>query len=325
MKKNIREYRGAVFDLDGTLIDSMWVWDGLCRDWLVEKGKSPGADLEQTIEIMTLTQSAEYVIRRFGIDHSPEEILAQWNAIALDRYKNEVPLKAGMAELIRKLHKNGVKLAVATSCFPEACEAVLRRYGLRDLFSAILYTDEAPGDKGDPRIWLAAAERIGLPPEDCVVFEDLYKALGGVRSAGMGFAAVYDKTCTDWKAMKAEADYVYGPEFFTERTMNKTETKPQASLAIQVLPQSVSGDELLRIVDAVIAYIKSTGLTIFVGPFETAVEGEFDRLMEIARECQLICIREGAPELLTYMKMAYKPGAGVWSIEEKTAKYHDHG
>jgi uncharacterized protein YqgV (UPF0045/DUF77 family) len=98
--------------------------------------------------------------------------------------------------------------------------------------------------------------------------------------------------------------------------------QPEASLAIQVLPQSVSGDELLRIVDAVIAYIKSTGLTVFVGPFETTIEGGFDRLMEIAKECQLICIREGAPELLSYMKIAYKPGEGVWSIDKKVAKHH---
>ncbi|GHV94508.1 hypothetical protein AGMMS50293_08280 [Spirochaetia bacterium] len=97
--------------------------------------------------------------------------------------------------------------------------------------------------------------------------------------------------------------------------------QPEASLAIQVLPQSVAGDEVLRIVDKVIAYIKSTGLKTFVGPFETTIEGDFDKLMEIARECQLICIREGAASLLTYMKMAYNPNSGVWSIEKKTAKH----
>ncbi|MDR2186199.1 MAG: HAD family phosphatase [Treponema sp.] len=218
MKKSVRDYRGALFDLDGTLIDSMWIWDKLCRDWLIEKGKTPGMDLEKTIEMMTLTQSAEYVIRRFGFDYSPEEILAQWNAAALDRYEHAAPLKPGMAELVRELYEGGTKLAVVTSCFPQACRAVLTRRGLRHYFSALVYTGETPGDKGEPGIWLAAAERIGLPPEDCVVFEDLYRALRGVRSAGMGFAAVYDKTCTDWKAMEAEADYVYGPDFFTELT-----------------------------------------------------------------------------------------------------------
>jgi len=96
---------------------------------------------------------------------------------------------------------------------------------------------------------------------------------------------------------------------------------PQASIAIQVLPQQAEGDEVLRIVDAVIAYIKSTGLKSVVGPFETVIEGDFDKLMDIAKECQLICVREGAVSLLTYMKIAYNPNGGVWSIDEKTAKH----
>jgi uncharacterized protein YqgV (UPF0045/DUF77 family) len=97
---------------------------------------------------------------------------------------------------------------------------------------------------------------------------------------------------------------------------------PEASLAIQVLPQTPDSEELLRIVDAVISYIKGTGLTAFVGPFETTVEGSFDRLCEIAREAQLICIREGAGAVSTYMKWAYNPQGGIWSIEQKTAKHH---
>jgi len=97
--------------------------------------------------------------------------------------------------------------------------------------------------------------------------------------------------------------------------------QPEASLAIQVLPQSAAGDEVLRIVDQVIAYIKSTGLKTVVGPFETVIEGGFEQLMEIAAECQRICIRAGAAGLLTYMKMAYNPNGGVWSIEHKIAKH----
>jgi len=99
--------------------------------------------------------------------------------------------------------------------------------------------------------------------------------------------------------------------------------QPEASLAIQVLPQSVTGDEVLNIVDKVIAYIKSTGLKTVVCPFETVIEGDFEKLLEIAAECQRICVREGAAGLLTYMKMAYNPNGGVWSIEKKTSKHVD--
>ncbi|MBP3911978.1 MULTISPECIES: thiamine-binding protein [Zhenhengia] len=95
-----------------------------------------------------------------------------------------------------------------------------------------------------------------------------------------------------------------------------------ASLAIQVLPK-VEGEEVIRVVDEVIAYIKSTGLNTFVGPFETTIEGDFDQLMDIAKECQKICIRAGAPSVMSYMKVAYNPGEGVWSIDKKVTKHHE--
>jgi uncharacterized protein YqgV (UPF0045/DUF77 family) len=125
----------------------------------------------------------------------------------------------------------------------------------------------------------------------------------------------------DERSFTAPAGVFAGAFFIRRRGMKQ----PEASLAIQVLPKTAdgaNGDEVIRIVDAVIAYIKSTGLTTFVGPFETTVEGGFDKLMEIAKECQLICVREGAEAVSAYIKMAYNPGEGVWSIDKKTAKHH---
>ena len=94
-----------------------------------------------------------------------------------------------------------------------------------------------------------------------------------------------------------------------------------ASVAIQVLP-SVEGEDVIRIVDEVIAYIKSSGLNTYVGPFETTIEGDYDQLMEIVMECQLICIRAGAPSVMSYVKINYKPD-GVWTIEKKVKKHHE--
>ena len=100
------------------------------------------------------------------------------------------------------------------------------------------------------------------------------------------------------------------------------EKQPQASVAIQVLPH-VEGEEVIRIVDEVIAYIKSSGLNTYVGPFETTVEGDYDTLMDIVKECQLICIREGAPSVASYIKVSLNPSAGVWTIEKKVKKHHE--
>lgn len=96
--------------------------------------------------------------------------------------------------------------------------------------------------------------------------------------------------------------------------------QPEASIAIQVLP-AVQGEEVIRIVDKVIESIKKTGLNTFVGPFETTVEGPFDELMEIIRLAQIICINEGAPSVMSYVKISLNPTQGVWSIEKKTAKH----
>ena len=97
--------------------------------------------------------------------------------------------------------------------------------------------------------------------------------------------------------------------------------QPNASLAIQVLPK-VGTEEVIPIVDKVIDYIKSTGLSMYVGPFETTIEGDFDVIWDIAKTCQLICIREGAPQVSSYIKVAYNPGDGVWTIDKKVTKHH---
>lgn len=97
----------------------------------------------------------------------------------------------------------------------------------------------------------------------------------------------------------------------------------QASVAIQVLPGVADTDEVVRIVDAVIDYIKSTGLNYYVGPFETTIEGEsYDQLMDIVKECQHVAIRAGAPSVSAYVKIAYKPEGGVLTIDQKVTKHH---
>lgn len=97
----------------------------------------------------------------------------------------------------------------------------------------------------------------------------------------------------------------------------------QASVAIQVLPGVQETEELVRIVDEVIDYIKSTGLNYYVGPFETTIEGEsYDQLMDIVKECQHVAIRAGAPSVSAYVKIAYKPEGGVLTIDQKVTKHH---
>lgn len=95
-----------------------------------------------------------------------------------------------------------------------------------------------------------------------------------------------------------------------------------ASVAIQSLPAAENNEELIRIVDEVIAYIKSTGYNYYVGPFETTIEGDYDELMDIVKECQHIAVRAGAPSVAAYIKVSYKPEGDVLTIEKKVSKHH---
>ena len=108
----------------------------------------------------------------------------------------------------------------------------------------------------------------------------------------------------------------------TAAEAKKGETVMEASVAIQSLPAAPDDEELCRIVDEVIAYIKSTGYNYYVGPFETTIEGPYDELMDIVKECQHIAIRAGAPSVAAYIKVSYKPEGEVLSIEKKIGKYH---
>lgn len=95
-----------------------------------------------------------------------------------------------------------------------------------------------------------------------------------------------------------------------------------ASVAIQVLPSVLDDKEVVRIVDEVIDFIKNSGVSYYVGPFETTMEGDYDKLMDIVKECQYIAVKAGCPSVMSYVKIAYKPEGAILTIDEKTAKHH---
>ena len=114
-------------------------------------------------------------------------------------------------------------------------------------------------------------------------------------------------------------EYAPVSNLFTEEMEEK---KMNASVAIQSLPSAENDEELIRIVDEVIDYIKGTGLNYYVGPFETTIEGDYDELMDIVKECQHIAVRAGAPSVAAYIKVSYRPEGDVLTIEKKVSKHH---
>ena len=209
--KYLNNFEAAIFDLDGTLIDSMKLWEHFCGDWLRSIGKIPEASLESDIVSMTLSDSAAYINERYALTISRDELLAAWESIITPRYLKSAQLKEGVRELVNVLSKK-MKLGVATYSFPGSCEAILSHHGIRPLFSSIFCVNEFEELSGykavkrDPKFWVEAAARLNIKPEKCVVFEDSLTSVEGVRGAGMGLAAVFDQLNGNWPLLSKAAD-----------------------------------------------------------------------------------------------------------------------
>lgn len=210
-------FEGAVFDIDGTLIDSMGLWYQVDVDFFRARNAEMPADYSAKVAQMGAWRTAEYTIDLLGLSETPEELLAIWNDMIRDEYLYRVPLKPYAKEYILSLKEQGTKLAVATALFPELYEPVLRRTSIYTYFDAFVSSAEIKCEKCQPDIYLLAAERLGVAPDRCVVFEDIVAGIQGAKAAGMFAVGVYDKwDRTDQSALAAAAD-LYIKDFSDEK------------------------------------------------------------------------------------------------------------
>lgn len=202
------DFKAAIFDLDGTLLDSMGFWDRLDEEFLAKRGVSPvPKTYAHEIAHLGTYETAVYTIKRFGFSETPEQLIAEWTEMALDFYTNRVTLKEGAYEYLEKLHNSGIKLAVATANDETLYLPALKHTGIEKFFSAAAGVREVKRQKGFPDVYLLAAERIGAVPEETAVFEDIYLGIHGAKMGGFKAIAVYDKSSeADTERIKAEAD-----------------------------------------------------------------------------------------------------------------------
>jgi HAD superfamily hydrolase (TIGR01509 family) len=199
-------FKAAIFDLDGTLLDSMWVWEAVDRAFFAVRCMNMPDDYVQSILALTFRETAEYTIKRFGLCDTPEGLMAEWNELSYLQYCNHVRLKPGAREYLECLSAQGIKLGVATALTTHVMEAVLENNNILHLFDALTSADEVCRGKTFPDIYLLAAQKMGVEPKDCIVFEDVLKTLRGIRAAGMSSCAVWDTTTCDWPEMIREFD-----------------------------------------------------------------------------------------------------------------------
>lgn len=184
------KFDGAIFDLDGTLLDSMGVWREVDRRFLGRRGILYEEDYAEKMAALYYDLAAQYTIERYSLRETPQEVMREWDELARDEYINDVKLIPGAAEYLARLSAAGVKLAFATSNNDYLALPALETHGILHYFAAHAYTRETGKDKSEPDVYLLAAERLGMEPGRCVVFEDVPRCVRGAKRGGFRVVAV---------------------------------------------------------------------------------------------------------------------------------------
>jgi len=184
--------KAAIFDLDGTLLDSMCFWENVCFEYLKSKGIAAPDDLNVKIFSLTLHQAAQYVSKEFVPSLTAEEIIKEWDDYVMHAYEHSLSLKPSVYEYLSKLKKSDVRLCIATLTDKRHVIPALVRHRIFELFEFIITVEEVNKNKHFPDIYLKAAEKLEVDIMDCVVFEDTLYAVKTARKAGFSVYGIYD-------------------------------------------------------------------------------------------------------------------------------------
>lgn len=204
----LKNIEGAVFDLDGTLLDSSWVWEKVDEKFLGDRGFQVPDDYVDEISPLGAERAAVYTIERFGLNEDKDGIVREWIEMAKKEYATEVVCKPYAKEFLEELHKLNIKMAVATSSDRELFMKTLEREGILKYFQKIVTVDEVERGKGYPDIYEEAARRIKVNPHKCLVFEDILAGVTGASLGEFNVVAVFDeKSKHNWEKIKSISKY----------------------------------------------------------------------------------------------------------------------
>lgn len=197
----------AIFDMDGTLTDSMHFWAGLGAEYLRAKGKRPDQRMLWMVQTMTMEQTAQHFMDVFGVAGPPRTIVEEMEGMMAVHYRRDVPLKPGVAAYLEALGRRGVGMYVATATAVPLAAACLERLGILNRFQGLLSCESLGVSKTRPDIYLEAARRLGAEPADCAVYEDALYAARTAKDAGFYTVGVYEPSLAHgWAELSALAD-----------------------------------------------------------------------------------------------------------------------
>ncbi len=202
------DIEAVIFDLDGSLADSTWIWTSIDIEYLDRFGIEPPKDLHMQIGGRTFSETAAFFKEKFNIPDDIEKIKQDWNDMAWDKYSHEVRLKKGAAGFMERCMEKNIKLAIATSNSIELVENFISSNKLGGHFDCIMTDRDVKRGKPAPDIYLAVADTLGVKAQNCLVFEDIVHGIMAGKAAGMRVCAVYDEASKEQdEEKKVAADY----------------------------------------------------------------------------------------------------------------------
>ena len=202
------KFDAAIFDLDGTLFDSMGIWNKIDIDFLSRRSLVPDSDYMEKIGAMTETEIALYTIKTYSLSDTPEELIKEWNDMAIYEYTHNIPLKPHAFEYIKKLKSQGIKLASATSSNRALYEPAMKRNGIFDFFDLVTSANHISISKTSPLFYKRISDMLGVKAERCIVFEDVLTAARSAKNAGMAVCGVFDEAARqNEKSLRSLSDF----------------------------------------------------------------------------------------------------------------------